>query len=455
MNNKHVVFGQVVNLDAAEKILNRLETVRVDQRERPLRPITIINCGEIGDKTAFLRNDPFSKENMAKIKDANRYNRLYLEEKDHYMKADQEKEEMEKAKEKQNKKGEDMKKEIREKYFEHNLLGKREFMVVEKRQNEEGNKEQMEGQEHGKGKVTSSLAKELIPDFKASPSVKKDVQDTKTPDPANPISNTPKTTLKPHQAQFMEQIRQKINNKITENFEIVAEAKLAQAEGRQPGKRFKLSRKRKRLAAKLKKKALEKGDEQARTQLLHQTAFENTRRRKPKKEMFGWNVFNEDAKYQAYKKRVKELVVDKELFREEERKLKEMGKIIREGGPISGNTERDRTRGDEQSEVSAFLKSHNLGHDMRNHEDIQRGNMAVQKIIGDKGNETELRLERLVDTIKNAEEKRKKFQRRRPFDPNSKVSYVNDRNRVYNEKLSRYFGTYVKEVEGTLARAGN
>ena len=56
-------------------------------------PVTITNCGELGDKTAFIRNDPFSKENMEKIKEANRFNRLYLEEKDHYLKEEREKKE--------------------------------------------------------------------------------------------------------------------------------------------------------------------------------------------------------------------------------------------------------------------------------------------------------------------------------------------------------------------------
>lgn len=278
MNNKHVVFGQVVNLDEADKILAKLENVKVNQRERPLRPVTIINCGELGDKTSFLRNDPFSKENMEKIKEANKFNRLYLEEKDHYMKEERQKKEKEKREAEELKQKEQMKKDIKDKYDQNNLIGKRNYNVALDTNN----------------------------NLKNDNSITVNQNKNQDPTKNNLETNEEVTTLKPYQAQFMESIRNKINKKISENFEIVAEAKLEEAEGGQTQKRFKLSRKKRRIAAKKRKKELEEGNHKARIGLLHQTAFENDRRKKKKQEMFGWNVFNEDAKYNAYKKRLKE-----------------------------------------------------------------------------------------------------------------------------------------------------
>lgn len=363
---------------------------------------------------------------MEKIKEANKFNRLYLEEKDHYMKEERQKKEKEKREAEELKQKEQMKKDIKDKYDQNNLIGKRNYNVALDTNN----------------------------NLKNDNSITVNQNKNQDPTKNNLETNEEVTTLKPYQAQFMESIRNKINKKISENFEIVAEAKLEEAEGGQTQKRFKLSRKKRRIAAKKRKKELEEGNHKARIGLLHQTAFENDRRKKKKQEMFGWNVFNEDAKYNAYKKRLKELVTDKELFQGEETKLQKMkDKLEKIKGKSQNLNNIDIEK--ETNDVAAFLKSHNMGNEMRDLSDIQNGNSAVLEIIGDKSNENEARLDRLVETIHRAEEKRKKFQRRRPIDPNSKVTYVNDRNRVYNDKLSRYFGTYVKDVESKLARGGN
>lgn len=50
------------------------------------------------------------------------------------------------------------------------------------------------------------------------------------------------------------------------------------------------------------------------------------------------------------------------------------------------------------------------------------------------------RLDLLATDLEKQEEKRKNFSRRRMFDVDNAGSYVNERNRVFNNKLNRYYG---------------
>lgn len=45
LNGKHVVFGKVIR--GFEDVVQRLVEVPVDQKDRPIKPILIINCGEL------------------------------------------------------------------------------------------------------------------------------------------------------------------------------------------------------------------------------------------------------------------------------------------------------------------------------------------------------------------------------------------------------------------------
>jgi hypothetical protein len=47
-------------------------------------------------------------------------------------------------------------------------------------------------------------------------------------------------------------------------------------------------------------------------------------------------------------------------------------------------------------------------------------------------------------------EKRGKFSRRRLFDEEEIVTYVNERNRIYNKKLDRSFGKYAQNIKTAL-----
>ena len=49
-------------------------------------------------------------------------------------------------------------------------------------------------------------------------------------------------------------------------------------------------------------------------------------------------------------------------------------------------------------------------------------------------------------------DKRKKYSRRRAFDPDSDVDYINERNKKFNEKLERFYGQHTAEIKQNLER---
>ena len=49
-------------------------------------------------------------------------------------------------------------------------------------------------------------------------------------------------------------------------------------------------------------------------------------------------------------------------------------------------------------------------------------------------------------------EKRAKYSRRRPFDSEADVDYINERNKKFNKKASRFYDQYTAEIKQNLER---
>ena len=49
-------------------------------------------------------------------------------------------------------------------------------------------------------------------------------------------------------------------------------------------------------------------------------------------------------------------------------------------------------------------------------------------------------------------EKRAKYSRRRPFDSEADVDYINERNMKFNKKASRFYDQYTAEIKQKLER---
>lgn len=118
----------------------------------------------------------------------------------------------------------------------------------------------------------------------------------------------------------------------------------------------------------------------------------------------GWDVFNQKTLYDAYKKRTKNMDVDLEEYN----KMKE-------------------------ADPEFYREASSL----------QYG--KAPKISEDK-------IERMVKELKDRDEKRNTFSRRRRFHEEKDIDSINDRNEHFNKKIERAFGRYTLEIKNNLER---
>lgn len=119
---------------------------------------------------------------------------------------------------------------------------------------------------------------------------------------------------------------------------------------------------------------------------------------------FGWDVFNQKTLYNAYKKRTKNVEVDVEEYNR-----------MKEADP------------EFYREASS----------------LQYG--KAPKISEDK-------IDKMVQELKDRDEKRKSFSRRRRFHEEKDIDSINDRNEHFNKKIERAFGKYTLEIKNNLER---
>ena len=59
---------------------------------------------------------------------------------------------------------------------------------------------------------------------------------------------------------------------------------------------------------------------------------------------------------------------------------------------------------------------------------------------------------RMVEDLEQQYAKRGKFSRRRAFNGDADIDYINERNRAFNKKIERYYGKYTAEIKQNLER---
>ncbi|RUS92038.1 hypothetical protein EGW08_000251 [Elysia chlorotica] len=66
--------------------------------------------------------------------------------------------------------------------------------------------------------------------------------------------------------------------------------------------------------------------------------------------------------------------------------------------------------------------------------------------------DTDDAIDRMVGDLEKQIEKRAKYSRRRTFDEEADVDYINERNAKFNQKLERFYGKYTAEIKQNLER---
>lgn len=117
---------------------------------------------------------------------------------------------------------------------------------------------------------------------------------------------------------------------------------------------------------------------------------EKRKRTRSKKNAFGWDVFNQDALLRGYKRRLGKLEIDKSSY-------------------------------EEQKEGKDFIPKPEA-------------------------------LDKMAAELEEEEVRRKEFSHRRPFYEDLDVNFINERNRVYNAKLTRHFKEYSSEMRANIER---
>lgn len=159
-------------------------------------------------------------------------------------------------------------------------------------------------------------------------------------------------------------------------------------------------------------------EEEPENELLNVTAAQaeeiNKKKRKKADRVapFGWEIFGMDAMHKSYKKRLEKLHID-------------------QGDSLKAVYEKRRLH---ESPAEFYPDSNSL---------VLLG--AIDK--SDKEG-----TDRVVRELKDQEKKREQFHRRRQYWECADVDYINERNRVFNEKLKRSFDSYTTEIKQNLER---
>ena len=65
---------------------------------------------------------------------------------------------------------------------------------------------------------------------------------------------------------------------------------------------------------------------------------------------------------------------------------------------------------------------------------------------------SEDKIDKMVKELKDRDEKRQSFSRRRKFHDEKDIDSINDRNEHFNKKIERAFGKYTLEIKNNLER---
>eukprot|EP00033_Pygsuia_biforma_P000506 GCRY01000595.1.p1 GENE.GCRY01000595.1~~GCRY01000595.1.p1 ORF type:complete len:225 (+),score=60.66 GCRY01000595.1:326-1000(+) len=125
----------------------------------------------------------------------------------------------------------------------------------------------------------------------------------------------------------------------------------------------------------------------------------------------GVEVFNQDTLYTAYEKRLQHLPA---------------------------------LRNDDDAEVPANKAQKDSQEDLSFDKDsLAWGNAHKPK---------EAAVNRMIDELKEREEKRKTFSRRRVHYADADVSSINERNENFNKKIARYYNKFTQDIKASLER---
>eukprot|EP01089_Gocevia_fonbrunei_P000406 TRINITY_DN10428_c0_g1_i1.p1 TRINITY_DN10428_c0_g1~~TRINITY_DN10428_c0_g1_i1.p1 ORF type:complete len:264 (+),score=74.67 TRINITY_DN10428_c0_g1_i1:76-867(+) len=160
-------------------------------------------------------------------------------------------------------------------------------------------------------------------------------------------------------------------------------------------------------------------EEKEKLQLLSTTAEDaeyheqkKNKKKRRREDTFGWGRYNDDAQYNAYRKRQNEMKFDEKEYEREKLKI-------------------DVT--DENSVQQFYRDANYLDYGQDDEVDKRKVDLMVQD-------------------LKKMEDRRQNYSRRRTHQAEEDVDFINERNRVFNKKIKRAYDPYTVEIRQNLER---
>lgn len=275
LDDKHVVFGQVIN---GMEVVREIGKIPTDANERPRVKILIFDCGDYDTRRIHLREDVFKETIQSILEDRARKEKVKL----------LGPEEAEKYKKQKQKSAFD----IEQEYPEEDTIKKNES------EDEDSEEEEEEDE------IDEAEIKKSISNIKNE----KDKED------------------------FMKQYYL-LKSKITEAKNLNNKAVIEENTNVQDVDKARKLKRQEWLQEreKTKKKLIEQGVPENKLYTLesiHRNELQKEQAlKKAKNETFGWDVFNNEAYYRAHKKRLRDMPFDKELYEEQMKNGIDMSKI--------------------------------------------------------------------------------------------------------------------------------
>lgn len=275
LDDKHVVFGQVIN---GMEVVREIGKIPTDANERPRVKILIFDCGDYDTRRIHLREDVFKETIQSILEDRARKEKVKL----------LGPEEAEKYKKLKQKSAFD----IEQEYPEEDTIKKKES-------EDDDSEEEEEEDEIDEAEIKKSISN---------------------------IKN------EKYKEDFMKQYYL-LKSKITEAKNLNNKAVIEENTNVQDVDKARKLKRQEWLQEreKTKKKLIEQGVPENKLYTLesiHRNELQKEQAmKKAKNETFGWDVFNNEAYYRAHKKRLRDMPFDKELYEEQMKNGIDMSKI--------------------------------------------------------------------------------------------------------------------------------
>lgn len=344
LDGKHVVFGQVIE---GMDVIRQVAKVPTDANERPKIKIIVFDCGDLDQRRIHLIEDPFKETMEALYADRVKNERVKMM-------------------------GPDEAEDYR------NIKKPSAFDMIQAYSGDEANLEESQSEEENKNNLNN---------------IKEESEDEQEREESEVMNNIKEKMGQDGLKRFLD-MKAKINEVRNLNMKAVQEENI---KSQDPEWEKKILREEnKQMRNELRQKLLQQGipeDKLYALQSINKSEIQNSKNQKKQKNSnFGWDVFNTDSLYRAYKKRLKNMPFDSALYEDQ----------------------------------------------------MDDPQMAEQV--------TEERKNLLNIDIEGQQLNRKRYSRRRAIYEDQDVNYINDRNMNFNKKLNRYFSKEAAEIKANLER---